>query len=290
MSVDREGLDLFMKVVLAAQPWRIDPSLIVKDWIPYHFIKPLKVAVQWWDGVVQPHPPMTRALKEVSEACRRAGMIVVEWDCQSLNHRKGWEILASLYWTDGGEHVKKILRDAGEPELPLTKFIIDEQPSVRKLSQQELWDVSQQPTSASISWLINPAQRCSERDEYREAYARAWNATAEDDGQEVDVILCPPSFGAATPHEQSRYWGYTANWNLLDYPGVVFPVTVVDPVKDPKDADYVPKNEEDRFVYEMYNPHRFLNAPVSLQLIGRRQQDEKVLAALAEIERAMGRV
>lgn len=105
----------------------------------------------------------------------------------------------------------------------------------------------------------------------------------------MDVILCPPSFGAATPHDQSRYWGYTSHWNLLDYPGVVFPVTTVDPLKDPKDVNYVPKNEEDKFIYEMYDPKVFEGAPVGLQIVGRRQCDEKVLAALVEIERAMGR-
>ncbi|KAJ4176244.1 hypothetical protein NW755_014526 [Fusarium falciforme] len=272
MTVDREALELFMKVVLSAKPRRIDPSLTVKEWTPHQFTKPLKIAVQWWDGVVQPHPPMIRALKEVSDACRKAGMTIVDWNCEPLNHAKGWEILASLYWPDGGEHVKKILAESGEPALPLTKFIIDDQPSVKNLTQQELWD------------------RCVEREKYREAYAHAWNQTAKDDGQEVDVILCPPSFGAATPHEQSRYWGYTANWNLLDYPGVVFPVTTVDPIKDTKNMSYVPKNTEDRFVYDMYSPEKFDNAPVSLQLVGRRQMDEKVLAALAEVERAMGRV
>lgn len=103
------------------------------------------------------------------------------------------------------------------------------------------------------------------------------------------MILCPPSFGAATPHDQSKYWGYTSQWNLLDYPGAVFPVTTVDAAKDAKDEHYMPKNEKDRFCYEMYSPERYENAPVSLQIIGRRNHDEKVLAALREIEKAMGR-
>jgi Asp-tRNA(Asn)/Glu-tRNA(Gln) amidotransferase A subunit family amidase len=128
-----------------------------------------------------------------------------------------------------------------------------------------------------------------ERDSYREKYAAAWTATAAKDGQEVDVILCPPSFGAATPHEQSRYWPYTSHWNLLDYPGVVFPVTTVDPVKDPKVTDYVPKNAQDKFCHELYSPETYKDAPVSLQIIGRRHYDEKVIAALEEIEKAMGR-
>lgn len=75
----------------------------------------------------------------------------------------------------------------------------------------------------------------------------------------------------------------------MDYPGVAFPVTKVDPAKDIKDASYVPKNEQDKFVYDMYSPKTFENAPVSLQIIGRRQEDEMVLAALREVERAMGR-
>lgn len=132
-------------------------------------------------------------------------------------------------------------------------------------------------------------QRCVERDQYREAYARAWNNTAEKGDKEVDVILCPPSFGAATPHTQSRYWGYTANWNLLDYPAVVFPVTHVDQARDLKDMSYKPKGDEDRFIYELYSPEKYVDAPISLQLVGRRQFDEKVLAALVEVERAMGR-
>ena len=142
MARDREALDLFMKVAKAANPWRIDPSLSVREWTPYRFSRPLKIAVQWWDGVVQPHPPLTRAMREVSEACKKAGMEVVEWNCEKLNHRKGWEVLAALYWPDGGEETKGLLKETGEPMLPLTKFIIDEQPSVKNLTQHELWQVS----------------------------------------------------------------------------------------------------------------------------------------------------
>lgn len=66
-------------------------------------------------------------------------------------------------------------------------------------------------------------------------------------------------------------------------------MTTVDPVKDKRVTDYIPKNEDDRFVYDMYEPEKYKDAPVSLQIIGRRNYDEKVIAALVEIERAMGR-
>ncbi|KFY94401.1 hypothetical protein V500_03300 [Pseudogymnoascus sp. VKM F-4518 (FW-2643)] len=271
MSVDRDALELFMKVAVAAQPWRMDPSLTFKEWIPHKFTQPLKVAIQWWDGVVQPHPPMTRALREVAEACCKAGMIVVDWDCEILDHKKSWDILSALYYPDGGKEILGLIEKSGEPLLPLTKWIVQKQPTVKELTQHELWKL------------------CLQRDQYRTMYAKAWTDTGKDDGQEIDVIICPPNFGAATPHEQSRYWGYTAHWNLLDYPGAVFPVTKVDVAKDLKDVTYVPKNSQDKFIYDMYTPETFAGMPVSLQIVGRRQYDEKVLAALMEVERALGR-
>ncbi|OAA56131.1 Amidase [Niveomyces insectorum RCEF 264] len=258
MAADRDTLELCMKVVLAAEPWRLDPSLRVAPWVPYKITRPLKVAVMWWDGVVRPHPPMMRALREVAHACKAAGMKVVDWE--ALNHQKGWEIVSGLYFPDGGQSIYNILEESGEPPLPLTDFIIKEQPNL-----------------------------CAERDAFRTAYARHWSATADQDGDEVDVILCPPNFGAATPHGQSRYWGYTAIWNLLDYPGVVFPVTTVDPEKDKKDVNYAPVTTEDKFVQELYEPDIYKDAPISLQLVSRRHFDEKLLAALVEIERALGR-
>lgn len=142
MSVDRDALELFMRVAVAAKPWRIDPSLTAKEWVPYKFTRPLKVAIQWWDGVVQPHPPMTRALREVSEACRKANMKVVDWECESLDHQRGWDILSALYYPDGGKEVLDLIKDSGEPLLPLTKWIIEEQPTVKDLTQHELWKVS----------------------------------------------------------------------------------------------------------------------------------------------------
>jgi amidase len=141
IAADRDSLELFMSIVIASKPWRLDPAIRFQPWVPYNFNRPLKIAVQWWDGVVKPHPPMIRALREVSEACRLAGMHVVDWNCEDLDHRKGWEILSSLYFPDGGREVLGLLEKSGEPVLPLTKWIITEQPKVRDLDLHETWRV-----------------------------------------------------------------------------------------------------------------------------------------------------
>ena len=84
-----------------------------------------------------------------------------------------------------------------------------------------------------------------------------WNATATgeaDNGEMqgmVDVILCPAGPGPAPRLDCSRYWSYTSQWNLLDYPALVFPVTRVDVTVDSWPEDYAAINEQDKFNHDM---------------------------------------
>lgn len=139
ISTDRESIELLMRVVLDAKPWRQNPSIFPQPWTPYEISEPLKVAFMWSDNIVNPHPPVIRALREVSDACKAAGMEVIDWN--PLDHDNGWEITSGLYFPDGGEEIMRILEESGEPVLPLTKFITVEQANVRSRSQKELWEV-----------------------------------------------------------------------------------------------------------------------------------------------------
>jgi amidase len=95
---------------------------------------------------------------------------------------------------------------------PLTEFITKDNPFVKEHTIAELWE-----------WT-------SKRDKYRQEYAELWNSTGTGKDEfgsptgMVDVILCPVGPGAAPPLNSARYWGYTSQWNILDYPGLVFPV------------------------------------------------------------------
>lgn len=72
------------------------------------------------------------------------------------------------------------------------------------------------------------------REGYRHEYMELWNSTATGKDEfgaltgMVDVILSPTGPGAAPPLDCARYWGYTSQWNILDYPGLVFPVSVAE--------------------------------------------------------------
>ncbi|KAI4204767.1 MAG: hypothetical protein LQ348_001242 [Seirophora lacunosa] len=276
LSTSLEGVKLFMKTVLSAEPWRIEPSCVPIPWryqeshLAISQMQKLRIAVLWCDGVVQPHPPVTRALKEVVTKLQDIPEIEVStW--KPYKHHEAWEIIASLYFADGAKEETDAVSASGEPWRPLSRFIIHENPHVKHLSVEEIW-----------YWTIR-------REQYRRAYNKVWNETATGTGPHgepegtVDVILAPVGPGAAPPLDQSKYWGYTSQWNLLDYPALVFPVSKVDPEVD-KEEGYEPMNEEDAFNHHLYEPEKYRGAPISLQLIGRRYEDEKVIQAMEFIK------
>ncbi|KAI9754384.1 MAG: hypothetical protein M4579_004722 [Chaenotheca gracillima] len=282
LSTSLAGIKLFMKVLLDAKPWVTEPSLVPLPWrddVSHLRRGPegvkLRVGVMWNDGVVKPHPPVIRALKEVAEKLRRvAGVEVVDW--QPYKHDLAWEIIASLYFADGGQEETAAIEASGEPWRPLSKWILKENPYVKHQTISEVWD-----------WT-------DKREHYRRDYARVWNNTASTHGSSqpadgsVDVLLCPAAPGAAPPFDCSKYWGYTSQWNLLDYPALAFPVTRADPAVDLREDRYEPLNDKDRANWELYEePERYRGAPVSLQLVGRRYEDEKVVEAMEFINQQL---
>lgn len=89
--------------------------------------------------------------------------------------------------------------------------------------------------------------------------------------------------------DESQYWNYTAIWNLVDLPSVVFPSGItVDPKVDvltEQDKKYVPRDEVDEREWRKYeDPERYEGASVGLQIAGRRFKDEETLAAAKVVE------
>ncbi|MCJ1479223.1 hypothetical protein MMC13_007908 [Lambiella insularis] len=268
-----EGIKLFMKTVISSKPWINDPSLVPLPWrtnqTHLRGAQKLKIEIIWSNGVVKPQPPVQRALKEVVEKLRGVPEVeLVDW--KPWKHDYAWQILSKLYLPDGGREHSSYIESSGEPWIPLVKYIIKDNPYVKDQSVYDVWH-----------WTM-------EREIYRGTYAHVWNetATGEDANGDpegaVDVILCPVTPGPAPVLGTSRYWGYTSQWNLLDYPALVFPVTRVDIKADVVEEGYAPLNKEDEYYHENYEPERFRDAPVSLQLVGRNFEDEKKVIEIFE--------
>ena len=268
LSTSLEGIKLFMKTVISGKPWLTEPSLLPLPWAEHkYFNTTIKVAVMWNDSVVQPHPPVTRALTQVVDRLKSVQDIqVVDW--KPYKHDEAWDIVSHLYFGDGAKEEIEALEASGEPWRPLSEFIIKENPNVQELSVPELWH-----------WT-------GRREAYRTAYANAWNetGTGDESGSVVDVILCPVGPGAAPKLDHAKYWSYTSQWNLLDYPALIFPVTKADPSKDIWSDEFKPLSKADAANHATYqNPTEYAGAPVGLQLVGRRYEDEKVCLLISTI-------
>ena len=97
LSTSLEGCKLFIKSVIDAKPWYKEPALLPFPWKEEDAFKgkKLKVAVLWDDGVVRPHPPVTRALKQIVDKLKeKCNVDIVEW--KPYKHDLAWELLVRL--------------------------------------------------------------------------------------------------------------------------------------------------------------------------------------------------
>ncbi|KAE8154450.1 amidase signature domain-containing protein [Aspergillus avenaceus] len=84
----------------------------------------------------------------------------------------------------------------------------------------------------------------------------------------------------------SDYWNETSNAedayteaiNLLDYSTVVIPVTKADKNQDLADENYVPLDELDVKNWRAYDPEIYDGAPVGVQIVARKYEEEKAWA------------
>lgn len=96
LSTSLEGVKLFTKTLIDAKPWLKEPSLLPFPWKEEDNFagRKLRVAVLWDDGVVKPHPPVTRALQQVVDKLKEQGNVeIVEW--KPYKHDLAWEIVVS---------------------------------------------------------------------------------------------------------------------------------------------------------------------------------------------------
>lgn len=84
-----------------------------------------------------------------------------------------------------------------------------------------------------------------------------WNDTAQktSSGKPIDVLLCPAAPVQGTPHDVKPWWGYSSQWNLLDYPSGILPAGKVLKT-DAYPANFAPVNELDKENYDLCRSRR----------------------------------
>lgn len=257
-----EDLELFMKAYIGTEPWEDkDQHLLPVPWreVPLPKAEELTIGIVYDDGVVKPHPPVVRALKEVASKLQAAGIKVIEWE--SFEVYQCAEICNALYNFDGNYATLRKFAAAGEPLAPLTKHCLRFGKGDYTLSARE------------TNFYVNS------REAYRQKYHDLFNSRG------VDFLIAPTYVGTAPKPDTVKYWGYTSLWNMLDQTCVTFPTGVfADKSIDLKDKTYKARNEYEEYEYGLYDAEKFHGSPVGLTLVGRRYTEEKALKAMKVID------
>ena len=145
------------------------------------------------------------------------------------------------------------------------------------------------------------------RNALQKAYVDRWNRSAVNGKARLDGIIqavspwCAPRLGGT---QKGLYVGYTGVWNYLgklrhprpalvanetDFPSCTFPVTSADKTVDtPQDMKaFKQLSEMDGVIQSDYDADFYDGAPFSLQCIGRRLEEEKVLELVEVISGAL---
>jgi hypothetical protein len=88
-------LDLILRVVNQAEPWRLEPAIVPIPWAP-QVLLPAKLRVGFFvsDGVVTPQPPIRRAMEAALEAlCKRSDVELVPYE--PLRHAEANALIVS---------------------------------------------------------------------------------------------------------------------------------------------------------------------------------------------------
>ncbi|OJJ05542.1 hypothetical protein ASPVEDRAFT_174586 [Aspergillus versicolor CBS 583.65] len=244
-----EEVIFYSKAIIDQQPWLQDPKCLPIPWRPVVAKKYLKLAVFWNDGIVTPTPPVARALRETVSKLRAAGHEIVEWD--PVEHEKINRLLRRLFVADGAKSIRGLLEPTNEPFRPEMRAYQD---SV-ELGVHEMWNIQ------------------ATRSDLQKRYLDQWNAI-----EGLDGLICPTSPWCAPKHGKFIYGGYTGVYNLLDYSATSFPCGVdADAKTDAAYCDHRPLSEMDKQVQSNYDANMVDGMPVSLQLVARRLEEEKVL-------------
>lgn len=95
------------KSLVDLEPWHHDPEVIPLPWRKENEVEkgmPLSFGFMGFDGIVHPHPPITRALTMVVGALGAFGHETVPWDPPS--HLDAMEI-----------HVSRTVRNGYKPDI-----------------------------------------------------------------------------------------------------------------------------------------------------------------------------
>ncbi|KAF5369049.1 hypothetical protein D9758_002948 [Tetrapyrgos nigripes] len=289
MANSISGVKIFTKAIIDSQPWNKDPLVTRKEWsekeykLEYHGGgKQLCFGIMWDNGVVKPHPPLQRAMAMTKSALEAAGHKVVDWEPH--RHLEIYKNSETIFAADGGDDYRIQCELSGEPVIQTMSPQEDAHESV--MDEPLVKSLVGKPyhRSALELWQLHKEKR-----DLRKSHLDYWQATVSrtGTGRPIDAIISPAVAYPAVPHGMNTDSFYTTLCNAMDYTTSVFPVTFVDSKLDDPHPPHEFYNHEDEAIYKLYDSKLFDGCPVGLQLIGKTQEEEAVIAMTEIVDKAL---
>ncbi|KAH9862791.1 hypothetical protein J1614_010884 [Plenodomus biglobosus] len=300
MARTLNDLSYFTRAFIEMKPWTYDYTVHPLAWRPEitaaytNSDKKLRIGVMRTDHVVDPSPACARALDETVAALKAQGHTVV--DVEPPSPYEALQLASHLLLSDGGATFLSHFRtgesnDPGAAQMVrymrLPRFIkYAHYLWVKYVQRDALWAGlirNWSPKSAYEYW-----QLAGKREAYKARFYTWW-----DEQGGMDVLLTVPNATPAVPHggmkDAVSSCGYTFMFNLLDYTAGIIPTTHVDPTKDSLPPTFSLKslNAIARGAYKHYDARAMAGLPVAVQIVGRRLEEEKVLAVMQRVEEAL---
>ncbi|CUM68160.1 uncharacterized protein PRCAT00005877001 [Priceomyces carsonii] len=234
----------------------------------------LVIGVIFQDNVVETTPAMLRCLQEVVLKMKRAGHLIIEIDVGEL-HRKITETVFQMYVSTGIPSYRNAIEASGEPCI--ARCCGSECKSA--MSLQQVYSLDTQARKLCEEYLQNVFTK-----------------------NNLHVLLTPSSPNPPAPHGKYSTNSLSAVYNCLGYPAGVVPTGFVIPEKDKPTEMYLSSGVHpdldilELFPYDYYDKYvkeelytdinKFKNAPLSIQIVGRKFTDEfviKVMELIAEL-------
>ncbi|KAI0533114.1 amidase [Xylaria digitata] len=201
------------------------------------------------DGIVHPHPPVSRAMEIVRQALNNSSYEILARD--PLSNKYSDEIHGPIARGDGCPDVWAALQLSGEPPVP------------------EIASLFTSKSPKPPIPLPGYKEVVVKMKTYRFKYQEYWESSASrtQNGLPVKAIVQPVS-----PYAGVLPWNSA---NILDFPTIVIPVTVADQELDIKNMD-------------AYDLKAYHGSPVGIQLIGMRLCEEQLLEMARLVTDAIG--
>ncbi|KAK7203246.1 amidase signature domain-containing protein [Myxozyma melibiosi] len=264
ITTSARDLELILKSIAIQEPWLVDPSCARLPWVdPEPLDRPLRIGVI---NSVKTYEPITSIFKDFQSKVAAAGHELVEIDLHKVTELA--DIATRFFKADGGIFLQKVCDETGEP---LTNAVLNGGLyPCEPIDLNQFWALSHQRAARQREWL------------------RYWLDTASKtkDGEPVDFILLPAQPQLPRPKEPMASDTVILAWNTLDYPAAIFNAETIDLKKKEYKFEFPtpsPTNEVEVAYDKLFPEDRskaYDGFPVGLQLVGKKQDEPKLLQAV----------